>query len=45
MLVEGEPDLIPATMHSMNITHRVPFLELGKYQTIGMFTLEASEVT
>jgi len=45
VLVEGSPDLIPPTIHSLNITHRVPFLELGKYHTIGMFTLEASEVT
>jgi hypothetical protein len=45
VLVEGSSDLIPSNIHSLNITHRVPFLELGKFKTVGMLTLEASDGT
>ena len=44
-LLQGSEDLLPPNLHHLNITHRVPFSEVGKTKVLALMALEASNST
>lgn len=44
-LLQGSEDLLPPNLHHLNITHRVPFSEVGKNKVLALMALEASNST
>ena len=44
-LLKGTEDLLPPNLHHLNISHRVPFSEVGKNKVLALMALEASNST
>ena len=44
-LLQGSEELLPPNLHHLNISHRVPFSEVGKNKVLTLMTFEASNST
>jgi len=44
-LLQGSEEVLPPNLHHLNISHRVPFSEVGKNKVLTLMTFEASNST